>query len=227
VRLQVDPLALRRYESKHLLDRLEAAALETRLAGAPGCVNEPVRWITTIYLDGPGTPLCRRLVQGSGARSRIRIRSYGVPGDPLFLERKHHRRGQALKTRVPIAPAALPAVIAGADPRARLVGIGRLVQAPLPVCTVRYERRIYRDAAGTFRFTIDRALGAAAVAPDWLERLAAGELPAVEPAPDAPVVVECKHLGSPPRWIEEALAPHLAPDFSKLAWAFLRLRPGE
>ena len=198
MRLDVDPLALRRYESKHLLDPLEAAALETRLAQTPGCVNEPVRWITTIYLDRGDAVLCRRVVRGRGSCSRIRIRSYGIAGEPVVLEHKRHRHGQIHKTRLLVPAAELPALLAGADPRGRQVGIGRLVEAPVAMCAVRYERRIYRDAANTFRFTIDRRLGAASLAAGWIDRLVAGELPAVEPAAAAPVVVECKHLGAGP-----------------------------
>lgn len=226
MRLQLDPLAICRYENKHILDPLAAAMLEARLASTPGCVNEPVCWITTFYFDRADAALCRRNLRGVGACSRLRLRSYGKAGEPLVLERKHHRGGRVHKSRLAVTPPELPALLEGRDPRGRRVGIGRLVRDPIPVCMVAYERRIYRHASGAFRLTIDRRLGAAAPAPDWLERLQHGALPLVPPAPDAPVVVESKHGGDAPRWIAEALAAHAAPDFSKLAWAWLRLQAG-
>jgi hypothetical protein len=221
---ETDPLALRRYENKFLLDGLEAAAIESWLAGTPGCVRESPRRITTIYLDDANEALCRRLLGARGARSRLRLRSYGDASDPLVLERKYEVAGMVRKSRLLCRPAGLPGLLGGSDPRAARLGFGRLVRAPVAVCVVAYERQVFRDAAGSFRFTIDRAMGAEVLPPHWLERLETGWLPDVQPADDAPLVVESKHLGSSPRWLEEALAPHVAPRFSKLAWAYGRLR---
>jgi VTC domain len=224
MRREADALALLRYEFKHLLDPLEAAALESRLARAPGCIAEPGGRIVTLYLDTSDARLCRRLVAGRGAGSRLRLRWYGDVLEPLVVERKHHRGGLVRKTRLLVAVKELPDLLAGRDPRARRLGIGRLVPEPRAVCAVAYERRIYRDATGSFRITIDRGLRAAAPHPEWLPRLVAGHLPQVAPAGGAPVVAECKHHGAPPRWITAALAPHSALRFSKLAWAWQRLR---
>ncbi len=224
MRREADALALLRYERKHLLDPLEAAALESRLARAPGCIGESGGRIVTLYLDRPDAMLCKRLVGGRGAGSRLRIRWYGDAPDPVVLERKHHRGGFVRKTRLLVPRREIAALLAGTDPRARRLGIGRLVHDPRALCAVAYERHIYRDAAGSFRVTIDRGLGAAPPPRDWLERLAAGSLPEVAPAAGAPVVVECKHTDVPPRWIESALATHPAQRFSKLAWAWQRLR---
>lgn len=168
--------------------------------------------------------LCRRLLRGEGAGSRLRVRWYGDAVEPVVLERKHHRGGMVRKRRLLVAAPELPALLAGRDPRAREVGIGRLVDTPRAVCVVAYDRHVYRDAGGSYRITIDRGLGAAPARADWLERLAAGSLPEVRPADGAPVVVECKHHGNPPRWIDAALASQPAQRFSKLAWAVLRLR---
>ena len=224
MRRTADPLALLRYERKHLLEALEASALEARLARTPSCIGEPAGRIVTLYLDREDAALCRRLVDGKGAGSRLRVRWYGEAADPVVIERKHHREGLVRKTRLVVAARELPALLSGADPRARLIGIGRLLYAPLPLCVVAYERHVYRDAGGTYRVTIDRNLSAALPRLDWLARVATGSVPDAIPVPDAPVVVECKHHGEPPRWLETALAPHAAGRFSKLGWAYLRLR---
>lgn len=227
MRQAADPLALLRYERKHLVERFEAAALEAQLARTPGCIQEAAGRIVTLYLDRRDAALCKRLIRGRGAGSRLRVRWYGETAEPLVLERKHHRDGLVRKSRLLVTRNELAALLTGADPRARSVGIGRLIGVPVPLCVVTYERRVYRDAAGTFRITVDRALGAARPRADWLERLAAGFLPDARPADGAPVVVECKHHGAPPRWIDEALAAHAAQRFSKLAWAYLRLREND
>lgn len=218
-----DELALRRHERKYLLGEQEASRVELQLAARPDCEIGPTVRILTFYLDREDASLARRLQAGRGARSRLRIRIYDGATERIAVERKYQRGSLVRKQRILCSPSELRPLLEGRDPRHRRLGIGRLVPAPIALCAVAYERRVLRDPAGTFRCSIDRALGAIRVGPGWLEELEAGRLPEVPPHVGAPVVVECKYGGQVPEEIASALDPHAAPGFSKLTWSCLQL----
>jgi hypothetical protein len=177
--------------------------------------------------DGHGRPGRRRPSHGNGVPDGdpAALASLAAPPAPstpgLAVEVKRRRGSLTRKDRTWCLPAELPALLAGEDPRARRLGLHRLVPGARPSCLVGYLRRVYEDPSGTLRVTIDRQLGTVPGGPAEVARLVAGLPPEVPPAPDAPVVAEIKHLGPLPGWIVGTVGRAEA-HFSKLVWALVK-----
>lgn len=212
------PLTRERREWKRLLSAEggEVLDLELTLRLGAGRRNR----ITTVYFDRADGALAKRVADGRGAMSRLRLRhseSLEGPGEAplLTLERKHQRSGWTRKVRIGVLPAEIDSLLV--EPaRFRPVGLDRFGTLR-PCCVVAYLRHAW-EAEG-LRITLDRELGCIAPPPDLIERLASGRCPALAAVPGAPSILECKSAGQPPPWLPEADSI----PFSKLAWAVARL----
>lgn len=233
----LEQLTRARFERKLVLDDAGALAFQLALAGRlfpRRFAGSDRTLVTSIYLDRPDGGLVRRVLRGAGAMTRVRVKLYqpagagaaGPPVDALALEIKRSRGGLTRKVRVWLPPAELkPLLLAPRRREARALHLGLLAPGASPICVVGYERIVFEAPDGKLRVTFDRRLGWAAAEPGLLDEVATGIPPAVQPAPDAPVVVEVKHTAALPRWLA-ALGDPPAKRFSKLCWAIGALASG-
>lgn len=227
-----EALTRARYEHKLLLREGEELAIEVAVADRLPVKRFPcgeTTQIVTLYLDRADGLLARHAMEQRGAHVRVRVKGFFSAIDPLrgttelAVEVKRRRGGLTRKERVWCMPPELPEILAGrGDGDVRRLRLGRIAPGALPVCVVGYERRVYEDPAATLRVTIDRRLGCARAGSREVALLAAGLPAGVLPAPEAPVVVEIKHMGALPGWIA-SVAGRADARFSKLAWALLAL----
>jgi hypothetical protein len=199
----------------------------------------PIAWTRTTYLDTPALDYFR---SGDGTRSRrLRVREYASAPDlasmPLltgecWLELKESAACTRVKSRFCAAGEVIAAMIAAGElPPAweeRLAFLDgsrdllrRIVRdRPAPVLTTWYRRTA--RAAGAVRVTVDEELS-------WALPCAIGArgLAAAPPrvfAKLASCVLEVKHAGPAPAWLEDALGGLPAPsDFSKFREGMRRL----
>ncbi|MBI2920464.1 MAG: VTC domain-containing protein [Planctomycetes bacterium] len=162
--------------------------------------GRPETEVFTVYLD---------TAEGTWSRGRsgtkFRCRSYGEPGIWWF-ELKRRVGNVVDKWRHLVAPARLPALLAGSDrgPALRpFVGDREL----LPLVAIRYRRTAWEWDG--LRVTIDRDVAFYAVehGDPWRTGERAGGIPGV--------VVEVKRDGPVPAWLAAALSGKRARRFSK------------
>ena len=167
--------------------------------------------VSSLYLDDSALTGYNERLRMDRIRNRVRARTYGVAGDgaPVFLEAKRKLDNNVIKhrARAPFDADAWREL--GDRPWQACVeplsGIHRRRaerfvdhvdgMGMVPVCTVRYEREIFK--AGTARLTLDRSVRAAARPP-------ANDLYVPCPIrliPDPWVVLELKFYGQAPEWM--------------------------
>ncbi len=202
-----------RIEKKYLLTPQQYRALSAELAPH----MEPDAYgrysIGNLYYDTEDYALVRRSLEKPVYKEKLRLRSYGVPGeeDTVFLELKKKYRGVVYKRRVDLPLSAARAYLAG---------------GPLPVCRadqsqilaeIDYFRRFYRPEAKVYlaydreayfdpdhpelRITFDRGIR-------WRTydlELAAGDEGAGLSIRDK-VLMEIKIPGTMPLWLSRALS---------------------
>ncbi len=171
----------------------------------------------SIYLDTEDLFDYHERLDESTIRNRLRVRTYGRPGDgaPVFLENKRKLEAWVVKQRVMVGDAdswgADPSERPWIERAARVVGRGafsaehfvRLVERDdrRPVSAVHYFREVFIDRRGdtraSVRLTMDREVNAT-VAPDGRDLYAA---PDVDLLPRDWMVMELKYRGDRPGWM--------------------------
>ncbi len=211
--------------------------------------------VESIYLDSPDLEFLRDHVGGRDGRAKLRVRRYassnGLPTGAAFLEAKIKTGCVSTKERFALDAASLAAIMSGsgltptaslrnvnpsitaADLERRIARVDRLRRwCVVPRATVRYRRTAF-EAAG-LRVTLDHALVVDAttsisrsIASAVRSQLAArpsqdhGE----ELAQQRAVILEVKHSGDRPTWID-AYATTIgvsATSFSKYCFAMQQL----
>ena len=123
-------LAFRRHERKYVLPVEDLDDIRRDLLPHvrldPYCENRPDHRYTvrSVYYDTRDLRFYYERADGLKTRKKLRIRTYGGPGDkaPAFLEIKRKRRKKTHKERAVIPFAELPGVLNGAEPTLLLEG---------------------------------------------------------------------------------------------------------
>lgn len=187
------------------------------LAETPGVTWDPADpppfgyRVHSLYLDTPRLDGYGSRLDGEVIRDRLRIRTYGLPGESaaVYLEAKRKLHRLVVKHRVRAggmrawqerAPA-LPwdGAVAALEGEARRVGERWLAAVAaggmVPVCITHYVREVWED--GSTRLTLDHAVRASGGEDPWrLQRQ--GEVPLL---PEDWIVLELKYNGAAPGWI--------------------------
>lgn len=197
-----------RYEKKYLLTPEQYGFLRERL----GEYMEPDEYgqytIFNIYYDTPDFRLIRTSLEGPVYKEKLRMRSYGVPGEEgVFVEIKKKFRGVVYKRRVVMDPQEAADYLAGRG-CAQEGQIRREIDwfldywKPEPKVFLAYEREALAGRAdGDLRVTFDTGL-----------RWRAGDLDlrlggAGEPLlPPDRVLMEVKIPGTAPVWLGHMLS---------------------
>ena len=92
----------KRVEKKYLLSEEQYEALMERLAGIAEIDEYGQTTILNIYYDTPDYSLIRESLDKPVYKEKLRLRTYGVPGDesPAFLEIKKKYQGIVYKRRI-------------------------------------------------------------------------------------------------------------------------------
>lgn len=159
-----------RYERKFLLEDLTVHEIESLVQLHPALFSTlyPPRWVNNVYFDSAGLESFFDNVDGSAARTKVRIRWYGDARgtvDGARLELKHKQGLVGSKEVFSLAGIDLDGrldrdafadVFARSDlpdeVRSRVAGV-------VPTLINRYHRRYFRSADGRYRLTLDTELG--------------------------------------------------------------------
>jgi hypothetical protein len=196
--------------SKDLGDALGRPPVE----GARGYV------VHSLYLDTPSLDDYTERLQDAKIRRRMRIRTYGAPGQkqPVYLEAKRKWEDRVLKVRVRLCdadtycnyPVPRPweglAELMDPDYQQPALRFGKIVRDfnMQPVSCVHYVREVYVDPAPggeKTRFTIDYGV-TASIRPDTRDLYAK---PDIELIPTQFMVLELKFDGAMPPWMREVV----------------------
>ncbi len=199
----------------HVRADAHAASLERALPGILLPDGAPTRGyiVHSLYLDDPQLSGYARRLARDRIRNRMRIRTYGLPGDdaPVFLEAKRKLARRVIKHRVRVGGALAwaegDALRPWVDAVQRLDGeAGRAGQRWLElaeaqhlgaVASTHYVREIF--VRGTERLSIDHRVSAHP-SPDPRRFQHEGPLPLI---PAGWLVVELKFNGDQPLWMRE------------------------
>lgn len=195
-----------------------ALSLATALPGLALPDGEPPRGyvVHSLYFDTPTLDGYARRLARDRVRNRMRVRTYGLPGDdaPVFLEAKRKLARQVIKHRVRVGTTR---TWAAGDPLQPWVSAVDLLAEPeasagrrwleilrheglIPVASTHYVREIY--VHGRDRLSIDHRVRAQ-VRPDPLDFQREGDLPLI---PEDWLIVELKFTGAEPLWMRQLVA---------------------
>lgn len=108
-------IVFKRYEKKYLLSRGQYETLFRELQDhiVPDAYHRST--VCSIYYDTDDYELIRRSIEAPVYKEKLRLRSYGVPGDDgtVFIELKKKYKGMVYKRRVPMGAKAAAAYLAG------------------------------------------------------------------------------------------------------------------
>ena len=167
-----DATTAQRYEIKFWATEEQAAAMlriaRNHLEVDPFCREGPERNVS-LYLDSPGRTFFDMHLSGVPARVKLRVRTYGDPNGPAFLEVKRRVKTVTSKHRTAVSQAIARQVVAG-----RLEATDALAPSPdLTEFLYLYQRHMVEPAVlvaarrlalrstnddGSFRMTLDRDL---------------------------------------------------------------------
>ena len=123
--------------------------------------------ITSLYFDNTALDVFHR--RHRMHLSKYRVRRYGGPDGPVFLERKLKARGRLAKRRFPVTAEEIALVAAPVVPEAwagRWFHTRVVARRLRPICEISYDRlaRVLLTAAGPIRLTMDTRLRARSTA---------------------------------------------------------------
>lgn len=185
--------------------------------------------VCSIYYDTPDFSMIRRSIERPRFKEKLRVRSYGVPGDGdmVFVEIKRKLDGVGYKRRISVPFAQAKKLLRGEaihcdNPQIERE-IAELVRryAPQPAVCMTYRRfAMYGKEDPEFRVTIDRDLNYTTENP---EKPGVGRM---EPIMEdhSRVLMEIKALDAIPRWLTDELSRlniYQAP-FSKIGTCYTR-----
>lgn len=224
------PTQFERIEKKYLLDTNQKNQLLQELEGRVRPDSFGNSRICNLYLDTEDYLLIRRSLEKPLYKEKIRLRSYGLPGekDEVYLEIKKKFRGIVYKRRIRLTfKEAMDYISRGIPPRKNnqvLKEIDWFMKTwqPVPKAVVCYDRDAwYGIGDKELRFTFDEDIQYREVSPD-LNRGDWG-IPLLEKNMS---LMEIKIPGSIPLWLSEILTDlQIYPvSFSKVGIGYLRER---
>ena len=125
--------------------------------------DQPASLVTSIYFDDDAMRSYKESVEGSGLRSKVRLRWYDS-GSPVFLEVKRRQFELVAKKRVALEPTVHPEELTFREIRD---GLCREIPAelreilfahPHPTVMTQYRREYYELPGGACRITVDSEL---------------------------------------------------------------------
>ena len=221
------PTQFERIEKKYLLDSSQRNQLLRELEGRVYPDSFGCSRICNLYLDTEDHLLIRRSLEKPVYKEKIRLRSYGLPGDKdtVYLEIKKKFRGVVYKRRVRLTmEEAMDYIIRGIPPQKEnqiMREIDWFMKAyhPVPKAVVCYDRAAWygiRDKE--LRFTFDEDIRYREIKPD----LTRGDW-GIPLLGKGMCLMEIKIPGSMPLWLSETLADlEIYPlSFSKVGQGYL------
>ena len=167
--------------------------------------------ICNIYYDTPDYTLIRRSIERPLFKEKLRLRSYGIPGndDRVFAEIKRKLNGIGYKRRISLPFGEAKKLLRGepihcGDPQTEaelLAFIERYHPQPMVYLTYQRYAMTAKDDPG-FRVTIDR---------DLQYRISEVEYPSKDgmkpiPEDESLVLMEIKALGAIPQWLTDEMS---------------------
>ncbi|MBQ8398835.1 MAG: polyphosphate polymerase domain-containing protein [Clostridia bacterium] len=164
--MAVFQFTFKRYERKYLITEEQYSLLLKNLEGRMVEDKYARSLINNIYYDTPDFLLIRRSIEKPVYKEKLRVRSYGVPGenDKVFVEIKKKYKKVVYKRRIHVPLAKANAFLAGQEPCPQPGQIGNEIAYFLsyykgiaPAMFISYER--YSLASPTdsvLRITFDR-----------------------------------------------------------------------
>lgn len=203
-------LTFKRYEKKYMLTPEQYRSISARISEYIEPDEYPQSTVCSVYYDGWDYHLIRRSIDKPVYKEKLRLRSYGVPGenDPVFLELKKKFKGVVYKRRAPMPAAAAEAYLAGKSPAPQS---GQVINEidwflkenkPCPKVLIACDRSSYRGREDKeLRITFDENIRWRR---DELSLTAGshGELL----MKDGGVLMEIKIPGAAPLWLARALS---------------------
>ena len=185
--------------------------------------------ICNIYYDTPGFALIRRSIERPPFKEKLRLRSYGIPGndDMVFVEIKRKLNGIGYKRRISVPFGEAKKLLRGeqipcVNPQIEkelLAFIERYHPQPMVYLTYQRYAMTAKDDP-EFRVTIDRNLQYRMSEVEYPSK--DGMKPIMED--DSLVLMEIKALGAIPQWLTDEMSKyniHQAP-FSKVGTCYTR-----
>ena len=201
----------RRCEKKYLLTHAQYQAM--RLGMAPYMEPDayPRYSISNIYYDTEHYDLIRTSLKKPVYKEKLRLRSYGVPGDrdPAFVEIKKKFDGVVYKRRITMqmrdaAPYLRGERIGDGSQISREIDYFLQLYRPEPRVFIAYDREAYRAAdGGELRITFDTRLRARSNDLDL--RLGDHGLPLLD---ETLYLMEIKIPDAAPLWLARLLSDH-------------------
>ena len=162
-----DQMIFQRYEMKYLLTTEQRDDLQQRMRPFMRADEYGKSVICNIYFDTPTHLLIRRSLEKPVYKEKLRLRSYGVPGDGdnVFLEMKKKVQGVVYKRRICLPLDRAMACLAQGTVPAAGGQIGREIAYMLrryrlrPAVLLAYDRTAYTElepSPNRLRITIDR-----------------------------------------------------------------------
>ena len=221
----------RRVEKKYLLTRAQYEAMRRGMAPFVRPDAHARYTICNVYYDTPDFTLIRRSLEKPVYKEKLRVRSYGVPGDrdPVFVEIKKKYDGVVYKRRITMEAAAMTRFLAGEGP-----GDGSQISReiewflhhwqPVPKAYVAYDREAYAGIENSeLRVTFDTNLRCRDTGLDLRSGDHGGLI-----LPRDTVLMELKIPGSAPLWLASLLSENgiFPSSFSKYGTFYKQLLTG-
>lgn len=135
-----------RYEKKYLLTPRTYEALRARLVPYVTADAYGAYTVCNLYYDTPDYRLIRASIEGPAYKEKLRLRSYGVPGDgdPVFLELKKKCDGVVYKRRATMTLEQLREGALEDSQVLREIGwFMRVYNNPIPRVYIAYDREAF------------------------------------------------------------------------------------
>lgn len=198
-----------RYETKYVLTAAQERQLMDMLAPHIAPDSYGVYTICNIYYDTDTYELVRTSIEKPPYKEKLRLRSYGVPGDAdtVFLELKKKYRGIVYKRRAAMRLCEAEAFAAGGappqdDPILRELAFFLQRYRPHAAMFIAYDRTAYDGIQDEgLRLTFDRSIRSRREALNLRRGDAGGLL-----LPDGEVVMEIKTPLAIPVWLVHILS---------------------
>ncbi len=210
----------KRYEKKYMLSPEQYRAMLRGMAFHMRPDEHPRYTIGNVYYDTADYALIRASLEKPAYKEKLRVRSYGVPGDDdlAFVEIKKKFDGVVYKRRVTTTAArAADWLSGGGAPQesqiSREIDWFMGFYRPAPAVYIAYDREAYAGIEnGELRVTFDRALRWRDVDVDL--RFGGGCNPLLR---DDQILMEIKIPGAAPLWLARLLSENqiVSTTFSK------------
>ena len=199
----------KRYEKKYLLTQEQYHAMKRGMASYMKPDEHPQYTICNIYYDTEHFDLIRASLEMPVYKEKLRLRSYGVPGDldPVFVEVKKKFDGVVYKRRITMEAQDAVQYLQGAQDGdgsqiSREIDWFLKYYQPEPKVFIAYDREAYAAAdGGELRITFDTGLR---VRSDYVDlRYGDYGVPLMD---SSLVLMEIKIPGTAPLWLAQLLS---------------------